>query len=159
MLMMTYPRTDIYPPIPEMGIEVGCGQDRELVVPSSCVPSHRRASQHWTALHYRSTPTPIAHQLWRSPHSMALTNACRGHHSNMEGVWFWCYCLLGHCGRRVGISAAADAGRGTRPPFAPGHPFLFNLSLCLGGQHACLVQCQFDRLLNMTSTYAKIISE
>ena len=78
------------------GSKWGAGQDREWVAPLSCVPSRRWGSQHWTTLHYQSTPAPVAHRLWHSPYSMALTNMHGSHHSNMEGVWSWSCCLLGH---------------------------------------------------------------
>ena len=89
------------PPRLEMGIEVGCMAGRVPAVPSTCAVLHRRVPQHWTTLHYQSIPTPTARRLWHSPHSMALTNARVGHHSNMEGVWSGC-CLLRCRGRQSG---------------------------------------------------------
>ena len=106
------------------GSKWGAGQDREQVTPSSCVPSCRLGSRHWTALHYWSTPTPVAHRIWCSPHSMALTNVHKGHHSNMEGVWFWCCCLLGHHGHRSGHWCHSWCWLGDLATLYSGAPFL-----------------------------------
>ena len=106
------------------GLKWGAGQDCEQVAPSSCVPSRRQGSQHWTALHYWSTPTPITCRLWHSPHSMALTNMHRGHQSNMEGVWFWCCCLLGYHGRRSGCWCRSWCWLGDSATLCSRAPFL-----------------------------------
>ena len=106
------------------GLKWGAGQDHEQVTPSSYVPLCRRGSQHWTALHYQSTLAPITHRLWHSPHSMALTNMHGGHHSNMEGVWFWCCCLLGCHGHQSRCWCCSWCWLGDSATLCSGAPFL-----------------------------------
>ena len=65
-------------------------------------------SRHWSVLHYQSTLSPAAHQLWCSIHSTALANECGGQDSNMavfSVVIYWDAMTT-----KAGISAMVGTG-------------------------------------------------
>ena len=47
-----------------------------------------------------------------------------GHHSNMEGVWFWCYGLLGHRSHQSGHWCCSWCWLGDSATLCSGAPFL-----------------------------------